>query len=381
MEDKVRARVDEWLEERRRKGLERETVCFSSAPELLNLSNNDYFRLANDERIKASAKTAIDRFGCSSSASPLVSGFTPPHEQLLEDLLDWHGFEYGMLWNSGYAANQAVLSSLPKNDDWILADRLAHNSMLAGALKSAGRLIRFPHNDLERLEELLVEGAEKGKTLFVAVESVYSMDGDLADLLALSKLKSKYDFVWILDEAHALSWYGERGEGLAAELEVDDQVDILVGTLGKGLGSSGAYTLFHDEFLKRFFTNACGEYIYSTFFSPASAAAASTAVSILSEDSASCQRRAGRGLSESFRKCLRSMGIETSEGDSAVVPVVLGDSRDVLEARRRCEEAGFRVGAIRPPTVPKGTSRLRLSLNATLGMENLEGLIHVLEGV
>ena len=377
MNDRIRGRLEEWLEERRTEGLERETRCFSESSNLRNLSNNDYFRLANDSRLKEAAKKAIDLYGCSSSASPLITGFTPAHEQLLETLLDWHDFAYGMLWNSGYAANHAILSSLPKNEDWILADRLAHNSMLAGALKSPGRLIRFRHNDLEHLEEFLSEGKEKGKSIFVVTESVYSMDGDLADLAAIARLKEDYPFVWMLDEAHALSWYGEKGEGLASELQVDQQVDILVGTLGKGLGSMGAYTLFHDEELKRFFTNACGEFIYSTFFAPASAASAAKAVGILGTEKAKRKREAARKLSVMFRQRLNSIGIDAPAGDSPIVPLIIGDVRETLEAQRRCEQAGFKVGAIRPPTVPKGTSRLRISLNADLKFEHLEALLEM----
>ncbi|HEX3730959.1 MAG TPA: aminotransferase class I/II-fold pyridoxal phosphate-dependent enzyme [Opitutaceae bacterium] len=332
----------------------------------LNLADNDYLDLARDPALAAAAAAAVAEHGTSASASPLVTGWQEPHARLIEGLCAWHGFPCGLLWNSGYAANSAVLGTLAKNGDLILADRLIHHSLIAGILRSGARLQRYPHLDLDRLERQLQPGGSG--PVFVVTESVFSMDGDYPDLARLAALKERFGFFWVLDEAHALGWYGPGGAGLARAAGVEGSVDVLVGTLGKTLASGGAYSLFRDEAVRDFLVNLAGEFIYSTAIPPAAAAAASAGlvrIRKLSADQASWQ-----AASRAFRAELRAGGWAAPEGDSPIVPVRLDDEDAALSLAAHLAAGGIRAVAIRPPTVPAGTSRLRLSLKRTFRAED-----------
>jgi len=276
MSNPFHSRLKEALNERIEQNRLRELALTDD--NVLNLANNDYCRLAESAELKAAAIDAIERYGCSASASPLLSGYKKPHEDLLEKLKDWYGMPHGLLWNTGYAANQAVLSCLPKNGDIVIADRLIHNSMITGIKRSAARHVRYKHCDLDALEAKLVEYSDK--TIFVVTESLFSMDGDYPDLKRIAELKSKYGFIWILDEAHAIGWYGKTGSGLAEEFNVREHVDVLVGTLGKAMGSMGAFTLFQNECLPKFLINHAGEFIYSTYPAPSTTFACSQSSAI-----------------------------------------------------------------------------------------------------
>jgi dethiobiotin synthase len=229
----------------------------------LNLSDNDTLGLRHHPTLVEAAYLAVARWGTSSSASPLISGYTDAHASLEATLSDWYGQRAALLWNSGYSANQAVLKLFVDSEDLILADRLIHNSLISGALQSGARLIRFRHNDLAHLESLLAKHQGTRK-VHVVTESVYSMDGDTPDLKQIATLKSKYSFNWILDEAHGVGWYGETGSGLAEVAGVLEHVNILIGTLGKALASSGAYTIFKDSWMRDYCVNDAGEFIFCT---------------------------------------------------------------------------------------------------------------------
>ncbi len=365
------------LLEREKSGLERRVRLFDSGDGFLDLSNNDYLGLAKHPKIVEAAKKAIDRFGCSSSSSPLITGFGVAHEELLESLLVWHGFEHGMIWNTGYAANQAVLSVLPQKGDLILADRLIHNSMVTGILRSGARLIRYPHCSVEDLEVQLEKESNGGRIVFVVTESVFSMDGDYPDLSRIAALKEKYPFFWIVDEAHALGWYGEKGSGLVEAFDVAEHVDLVVGTMGKGLGSMGAYTLFHNATLKRYFENFSNEFIYSTYLSPVSAAVGKASIELI--QGMSFERVAARKYSMHLRKRLQDIGLLVPAGDAPIVPVVMGKADVAIGASKSLEDAGIRVGAIRPPTVPKGESRLRISLKVGMSQGIKDKIVETLK--
>ena len=342
----------------------------------LNLADNDYLDLARDPAVAAAAAAAIARHGTSASASPLITGWREPHEQLVRSLADWHGFPGGMLWSSGYAANAAVLGTLPQKGDLILADRLVHHSMVAGMLRSGARVQRYGHLRLDELERRLA--AESGdRPVFVVTESLFSMDGDYPDLRRLAELKRRFKFCWVLDEAHALGWYGPQGAGLACAAGVAAEVDVLVGTLGKTLASGGAYTLFRDEAVRDYLVNLAGEFIYSTGLPPANAAAALAALSRtrgLAEDAQPAWHLASRN----FRAALQRAGWDAPDGDSPIVPVRLDDEAAALSLAEALRAAGIRAGAVRPPTVPAGTSRLRFSLKRTFRREDQERVLAAL---
>ena len=375
----LQTRIIAKLDERKRAGLFRSLKIANTDEGILNLANNDYLNLATDKRMQSAGRNAVQRYGCSSSASPLITGYGQVHEKLKQALCRWHDFPNGLIWNSGYAANQAVLSLLPQRGDLVFADRLNHNSILSGILKSGARLVRYRHRDLDHLESLLADYSGTERIIFVATESVFSMDGDWPDLGRLARLKERYKFFWILDEAHALGWYGNQGQGLASELGVGAEVDLLVGTLGKALGSLGAYTLFRDDCIGDLLVNFSEEFIYSTYLSPASAAIAIEAVNIIkASDSV---RRQGRQISKAIRCALNGFGLSVAEVDSNIISIVFGDADKTMRAGRLLNSRGILVGSIRPPTVPKETSRLRISLKATLTSKEIQRILAAFEQV
>lgn len=362
--DGVAARCRNTLATREQQGLRRTLRVFAPAADGLNLADNDYLSLAHDAEIAvAVARAAIDH-GTSASASPLITGWHAPHARLTETLCAWHGLPHGLLWSSGYAANAAILGTLPVKGDLVLADRLIHHSMVAGLLRSGARLKRYPHLDLDALETEL-ERAGRGRTVFVVTESVFSMDGDYPDLARMAELKRKYGFFWIVDEAHALGWYGPQGAGLVREAGVEKDVDVLVGTCGKALASGGAYALFNDEAVRDALVNLAGEFIYSTGLPCTTVAAAEAAVVCIRKMATS--QAEWRAQSRAFRAALRAEGWDVPEGDSPIVPVKLGAAEEAVALAAALRGRGIFAAAVRPPTVPAGTSRLRFSLKRTFG--------------
>jgi 7-keto-8-aminopelargonate synthetase-like enzyme len=385
--DSVSARAAAALQQRDNDGLRRQLTARPVTAPWLNLADNDYLGLAQDSAVVAAAAEAAKIWGASASASPLITGYTELHAELERALAGWHGYQHGLVWNSGFAANSAVLGMLPKRGDVVLADRLIHASMVAGIVRSGARLRRFPHNDLHALQAMLVEesgrrsptrqlpdggeahqraGSEIGapSAIFVVTESVYSMDGDCPDLAALAALREEYEFFWVLDEAHATGWFGETGAGALEAQSVSGEPDVVVSTLGKALGSQGAYTLFRDGALREWLLNEAPEFVYSTYLAPPAAAAALASLKHIRKMGA--ERETLHALSRSWRAAMQSAGAKVPEGDSPIVPVLLGSAERAVKVQRALLERGFRVSCIRPPTVPDGTARLRVSLRRGL---------------
>ena len=360
---------------REERGLRRRLRVFSGDGTVLNLADNDYLALAGDPGVAAAVSRAAREHGASASASPLITGWREPHEKLLGELCAWHGLPCGLLWTSGYAANAGVLGVLPARGDLVLADRLIHHSMIAGLLRSGARLQRYRHLDLDQLEAMLA-GAD-GRTVFVVTESVFSMDGDYPDMRRMAALKRRHGFFWIVDEAHGLGWYGAQGAGLARKAGVGGEVDILVATLGKTLASGGAYTLFRDEAVRDHVMNMAGEFIYSTAMPPTAAAGASAALAKVI--ALSVNQAAWQGMSRRVCEQLQGAGWDALAGDSPVVPVRIGDAAKVLALANALRDAGIYVGAVRPPTVPEGTSRLRFSLKRTFKESDAGRVIAAME--
>lgn len=365
----LRARLLAPLEERAAKSIERTLSARPATTAYVNLADNDYLGLSRDPAVIAAGKAALDRWGASSAASPLISGYTEEHAALERELCDWCGFGHGLVWNTGFAANAAVLGTLPKPGDLVFADRLIHASMISGILASGARLVRYAHNDLGKLRELLEKHRDHAGVVWVVTESVFSMDGDYPDLKTLASLKAEYGFVLVVDEAHATGWYGATGAGLLEREGVAGAADILVGTLGKGLGGMGAYTLFHDEVFRRHLMNFAGEFVYSTYLAPVNAACARAAVRRLREIHGECAggpTALPAEVSRRWREAIREVVPGTPEGDSPVIPIPLGDAARVMGVAAKLLAAGWRVGAVRPPTVPEDGARLRISLRLGL---------------
>lgn len=365
--------VQQYLDERKSTGLMRELIpsYAKNNSNDLYLNLNDYLQLGKHPKIIAAAQKALETWGTSSGGSPAVGSYWPIHQELEDALKTWCGFEYGLLWNSGYTANKALMSALPQPGDVVLADRYIHNSMLLGVQETKAKLIRYHHLDLNHLEDLLRTYSHPDRTVFVVTESVFSMEGDYPDLQQMSLLKDRYNFFWIVDEAHALGWYGPKGNGLVAKFGVEKNVDIIVATLGKSLASQGAFTLFHHEHLRSYLINQTPEFIYSTYLTPAATAASLAAIDVIQKEMIT---RQPKWLQETLelKNRLKQLFPSVPLYDSPILPLIIGDSEKTLRlGAALSEQYGIFVGTIRPPSVPKGTSRLRLSLHCNVAFAAL----------
>jgi 8-amino-7-oxononanoate synthase len=372
-------RLRQSLAQREGSSLRRKLTARASSDKRVNLADNDYLGLSHDPAVLAAGVAALHEWGASASASPLVTGYTEIHQKLEQTLAAWQGYAHGLVMNTGFSANSAVLGGLPKKGDLILADRLVHASMLDGIMASGARLRRFAHNDLDALELMLHEEPALDGVIFVVTESVYSMDGDSPDLKRLASLRKRFGFCWVLDEAHATGWYGATGSGLQEAQGAFAAADIVVGTLGKGLGSQGAYVLSHAPEVRDALINFAGEFVYSTYLAPSCAAAALAAVERVKGMSG--ERGELHALSHVWRDGLVEAGFAVPSGDSPIIPLILGDSDVTLKYATALRAAGFMVSAIRPPTVPVRTGRIRISLRRGLSPAVLSSFVSALKGV
>ncbi len=365
-------RLNQDLNVRRENHLYREIKLYNGYQH--NLVSNDYFQLRFHPKVIAGAKTACEKYGSGSGASPLLSGFLPCHQELLDEILNWKQKSFGMLFNSGFVANQAVLKHLPGKNDLVLADRLIHHSIAQALLPCPAKFKRYSHLDMIELEALLQKNCKNYDTIFVVTESVFSMDGDYPDLKALVAMKKKYPFILVLDEAHGTGVFGENGGGLAEEMNVLDEVDITIGTLGKALASMGAYVLANNPSIINYLTNQAGEYIYSTFLPPSQVGAALESIKLIRTFGE--RRKKLRSLSKYFQEGLKQKPVEF---ESPIIPIVIGDPQETLELRNQLLSHGILVGAVRPPTVPADSSRLRISLHSKIDETLIDELLKLLD--
>lgn len=368
------SRLEKDLSTRRENNLYRET---RTAPDgFIDLSSNDYLQLRKHPAIIEGAEKALELYGTGSGASPLLTGFKPCHRELLDKLLAWKKKKFGMLFNSGFVANQALLSHLPERNDLVLADRLIHHSIAQTLGRSKARFKRYPHLDLDILERELSRSSQYD-TVFVVTESVFSMDGDYPDLKRFAELKKKFNFIWILDEAHGVGVYGDTGAGLAEEMDVSSMVDVMIGTLGKALGSMGAYVLSDHEKIIEYLTNSSGEYIFSTFLCPSAAGAACSAIDHIAGNRE--ESKLLREKSIEMRKALVSLGYNLIESDSQIIPVAIEDAGLALKMSDYFFKEGVLIGAIRFPTVPRGKERLRLSMHSKITKEEFSKILNLFQ--
>lgn len=377
MHNALNKHIHHYLKEREKGQLLRElTACIDKSNATnLYLNLNDYLQLSKHPFIIQAAQKALAKWGTTSGGSPAVGSYLPIHQALENALKKWCGFEYGLLWNSGYTANKALLSTLPQKGDIVLADRYIHNSVILGTQETQAKLIRYHHLDLNHLEDLLRLYTHPDRTVFVVTESVFSMEGDYPDFNQMSYLKDRYHFFWIVDEAHALGWYGPKGNGLIAKFGVEKNVDVLVATLGKALASQGAFTLFHDPDLRSYLINRTPELIYSTYLTPAATAASLAALEVIQTDYIIPQSQ-WRSQTLKLKKHLKHFFPNLPLYDSPIVPLVIGNPETTIRlAGQLAEKHHIYVGVIRPPSVPKGTSRLRLSLHCNVEFDSLTQIL------
>lgn len=324
----------------------------------LNFSSNDYLGLSGHPALAAAVTEVMKTQGCGATASRLMSGNLSIHDRLEADLAELMGREHALVFPSGYQANVGVLTSLAGKGDHIYSDALNHASLIDGARLSRAKIHVYRHNDMEHLAALLEEGGAEGRRVIVT-DSVFSMDGDVAALCELSTLAARHGAVLVVDEAHAVGIWGEGG-GVSRALGVNP--DVLTGTLGKALGSGGGFVAC-DGVYRDLLINRARSFIYSTGVSPMNGAAARAALGMLREDpsrGATLLGRAGQ-----FQALLVERGVDVVVGKTQILPVMVGDERQVMDYAAQLLDAGLIVTGIRPPTVPEGTSRLRFSV--TLG--------------
>lgn len=330
----------------------------------VNFSSNDYLGLASHPKIAEAAAMALKPvFG--SGASRLMSGSSELHALLEEKAAAFKGKPAALVFNSGYQANVGVISALMGRDDAVFSDRLNHASIIDGIRLSGARFFRFRHNDAGHLAELLKEERKKYRHAMVVTETVFSMDGDIAPLKDIAALKNENDFVFMVDEAHATGIFGRKGSGLVEEFGITDDVDIIMGTFSKALGSFGAYVALGQD-MKEYLVNTCRSFIYSTSLPPSVIAANMAAIDMVEKDP---QRRKGLLRNAAYlREELASAGF-TVKGASQIVPVIIGGNEAAVDLSDRLRAKGYWTTPVRPPTVPEGEARIRISLSYDHGKD------------
>ncbi|MFN0063633.1 MAG: 8-amino-7-oxononanoate synthase [Myxococcaceae bacterium] len=339
---------------------------------LVNFSSNDYLGLAADARLVAAARKGLDAFGVGAGASRLVVGDTQAHQTLEARLAQFERTEAARLFNSGYAANLALVSTLVGPDDAVFSDALNHASLIDGCRLSRARVVVYPHGDVRALERALATTPARRR--LVCTDAVFSMDGDIAPLRELADVCQRYEAALLVDEAHGTGVLGERGAGACEVLAVEDAVDVRMGTLGKALGVFGAYAATSRPVADWLLARG-RSLVFSTALPAAVCFAATCALDIVVQEPER-RRRLWRNI-ERFASGLSKQG-RPARPQSAIFPVVLGTPEAAVAAAQRLREQGLLVKAIRPPTVPEGTSRLRFALSAAHTDAHLEQALDAL---
>lgn len=345
--------------------------------DMVNFSSNDYLGLAFHPLLAEAMKEAVDRWGVGATASRLICGTSAEHAALEEELAAAKGTGAALVFSSGFAAASGTIPALVGRGDVVILDKLVHACLIDGARASGAALRVFPHNDPGKLESHLVWARQKhpGRRILIVTESVFSMDGDLAPLADIIRLKERHGALLYLDEAHAVGVRGNGLQGVAGELGLADRIEVQMGTLGKALGTMGGY-IAGSRTLIDLLVNRARSFVFSTAPSPAIAAASRAALRIVcSEEGAALRARLMKNLA------LLASELERAAPESAVVPLILGSGERALAASRRLFEAGFLVPAIRYPTVPKNTARLRITMSAVQEPDQIRALTGLLRAM
>jgi len=387
----MRDLFQEQLQALRARSLERKLREIGSAqgPEieiagrrLINFSSNDYLGLANDSRLRAAAIAAISELGVGAGASRLISGTQSPHLRLENALAKWKETEAALCFSSGYAAALGTVPALVTKNDVVLLDKLCHASLIDGAKLSGAILRVFPHNHLRKLESHLQWAQRKhaGKRILVVTESVFSMDGDRASLRELIELKKSFGALLLLDEAHAVGVIGPNGRGLAAEENLDEDVDVQMGTLSKALGTSGGYICGFRSLIE-WLINRARSFIYSTAPPAGIVGAALAAVDFLASPEGEERKlllwKRIRLMQELLPR--NELNEKAGAANSAIFPWIVGNEQAALDLTSALQSEGFLVPAIRYPTVAKGAARLRITVTASHEEDQIRSLCQAIE--
>ena len=340
---------------------------------LLAFCSNDYLGLANHPEVIAAWRAGAERWGVGGGASHLVIGHSTPHHQLEEALAELTGRPRALLFSTGYMANLGALTALVGQGDTVLQDRLNHASLLDGGLLSGARFSRYLHNDAASLQSRLDKAV--GNTL-VVTDGVFSMDGDLADLPALAAAAQARDAWLMVDDAHGLGTLGRNGGGIVEHFGLGiDQVPVLIGTLGKACGTAGAFVAGSEELIEALVQFA-RPYIYTTSQPPALACATLKSLELLRREH--WRREHLAALIRQFREGAQALGLELMDSQTPIQPIIIGDSARAMHLSRLLRERGLLVTAIRPPTVPAGSARLRVTLSAAHSEAQVQLLLNAL---
>ncbi|HGY2793815.1 TPA: 8-amino-7-oxononanoate synthase [Citrobacter amalonaticus] len=341
----------------------------------LNFSSNDYLGLSHHPHILRAWQQGAERFGVGSGGSGHVSGYSIAHQQLEEELADWLGYPRALLFISGFAANQAVITALMEKDDRIVADRLSHASLLEAASLCPAQLRRFTHNDASHLTRLL--GTPCSGHQLVVTEGVFSMDGDNAPLVDIQQAAQARNAWLLVDDAHGIGVSGEAGRGSCWQQRV--KPELLVVTFGKGFGVSGAAILC-SESVADYLLQFARHLIYSTSMPPAQAMALQASLSVIRSQEGDARREKLTALIQRFRSAINHPDFMLAQSHSAIQPLIVGENARALQLADTLRRQGCWVTAIRPPTVPAGTARLRLTLTQAHEPEDIDRLLEVLHG-
>jgi 8-amino-7-oxononanoate synthase len=370
--------LKERLSQLQQDDLLRELLCIDSAAgpvirignaEKVLFCSNNYLNLANNPQIIAAAKNAIGQYGLGSAASRLISGTIKPHIELEIAIAKMFNKQAALIFPSGYMTNLAVLQTIPQKGDLLLLDKLDHASIIDAAKGSEADFRTYHRTQFDRIEKFL--SSDKYNRKFIVTESVFSMDGDFAELEKLIELKKQYNAFLIVDEAHAFGCMGASGAGLAEELGLLDEIDIVIATLSKAAGCTGGFVV-GDKCVIDYLINKARPFIYTTAPLPANSAAALCAIEIIKN--AKGKRKKLKENADYLREKLKTLGLNTGTSSSHIIPVIIGDNKRTLEISKQLLERGFLVVAIRPPTVPAGSARLRISVQCDHTREQIDSL-------
>ncbi|RTE65091.1 8-amino-7-oxononanoate synthase [Amphritea opalescens] len=343
----------------------------------LAFCSNDYLGLANHPEIIAALKQGADRYGVGGGASHLVNGHSQAHHALEEELADFSGRPRALLFSTGYMANMGTITALLDKRDGVFQDRLNHASLLDGGLLSGARFQRFLHNDADNLNTRLQRSDARRK--LVVCDGVFSMDGDLSELPALSATAAQHQAWMMVDDAHGLGCIGSQGRGTVDHFGLGhEQVQVLVGTLGKAFGTSGAFVAGSEELIETLIQHA-RTYIYTTSMSPAVASATRASLKLVQQDE--WRREKLNDLIERFRRGCEQLGLPLMASATPIQPIMVGSAGRAMAISAALEAKGIYIGAIRPPTVPEGSARLRVTLSAMHTDAQLDRLLATLEDV
>lgn len=369
---RVRATVESFAERGGR------VVNISGAPpSLVDFSSNDYLALGRHSGVAAAMAACAEHWGSGSGASHLVAGHGTEHARLEEELAEFTGRERALLFSTGYMANLAVVTSLAGRGEVVLLDRLSHASLIDAALLSGARFKRYAHADAKAAEGVL--STASGKAAVIATDGVFSMDGDIAPLADLARMSRTHAAWLVVDDAHGLGVLGNGGRGsLEAFGLSSDDVPVLVGTLGKAFGSFGAFVAGSADLIE-FLIQKARPYIYTTALPQPVAAATRAALRIAQREV--WRRERVLALTDRFRRAATALGVPIGDSSTPIQPVMLGSAGAAVQAQKDLMDAGFWVVAIRPPTVPRGSARLRVALSAGHTDDQVDGLAEALARV